>query len=259
MFEQCQFLLKAAIEVEDYAEAGGLQQRIDRLKSQHPIIPREERLAEAVEDGNFVLAEIFQNDLESVKTNLGLPKYVVGQAIKHQHREGVRGVVIDVDLTCTKGRQWVEGAGCLERGCALGYPGGETELSELQRWSQQPFYTVIPDLVDVDASAEKSAWRWPWPAELASWEVNLYNDVPAALYLAEDALTHDPEQESELVHPELAQLFDGHDATPYSGRTYRPAPRLLLWQQQRQQELQEARQRQKAAQIGSVNPYSRMQ
>merc|ERR1712185_671171 len=74
--EQCEFLLQSAVEAEDYAEADGLKQRIERLRSQHPIIPREERLAAALEDANYALAAIFQQDLEAVKTNLGLPKYV---------------------------------------------------------------------------------------------------------------------------------------------------------------------------------------
>eukprot|EP00315_Gephyrocapsa_oceanica_P007222 CAMPEP_0185345150 /NCGR_PEP_ID=MMETSP1363-20130426/100480_1 /TAXON_ID=38817 /ORGANISM="Gephyrocapsa oceanica, Strain RCC1303" /LENGTH=311 /DNA_ID=CAMNT_0027944377 /DNA_START=30 /DNA_END=968 /DNA_ORIENTATION=+ len=113
--EQCEFLLSAAVEAEDYAEAGGLQTRVERLRSQHPIIPREERLAEALEDGNYELAAIFQQDLDAVKTNLGLPKFVVGQAVEHSHREGLRGVVIDVDLQCSKGAGWVRAAGCLAR------------------------------------------------------------------------------------------------------------------------------------------------
>ena len=106
----------------------------------------------------------------------------------HEHRDGVRGVIIDVDLQCTKSVAWVNAAGCLERGCALGYPGEETELRELRKWTTQPFYTVLPDLAHADESAAKGAWRWPWPVELASWEVNQYKDVPAALYLSEDAL-----------------------------------------------------------------------
>ena len=81
--EQCEFQLQSAVEAEDYGEADGLKTRIERLKSQHPIIPREERLAEAIDDGNYGLAAIFQKDLEAVKMNLGLPKYVVGQSVKH--------------------------------------------------------------------------------------------------------------------------------------------------------------------------------
>ena len=60
-----------AVEAEDYAEADGLKQRVERLKAQHPITPREERLAEALEDGNYALAAIFQRDLDAVKSNLG--------------------------------------------------------------------------------------------------------------------------------------------------------------------------------------------
>jgi len=257
--EQCEFLLQSAVEAEDYAEADGLKQRIERLRSQHPIIPREERLAAALEDANYALAAIFQQDLEAVKTNLGLPKYVVGQAVVHAHRDGVRGVIIDVDLQCTKSVAWVNAAGCLERGCALGYPGEETELRELRKWTTQPFYTVLPDLAHADESAAKGAWRWPWPVELASWEVNQYKGVPAALYLSEDALSHDPDAETNLVHPEMAQLFDGFDATPHRGRVYRPKPRLRLWQQKRQAEQQQQRTRNTAARVGhELNPYDRM-
>ena len=41
--------------------------------------------------------------------------------MEHVYREGVCGVIIDVDLQCVKGREWVLAAGCLERGCALGF------------------------------------------------------------------------------------------------------------------------------------------
>ena len=56
-------------------------------------------------------AKIFQNDLDAVKANLGLPKYDVGQAVVHTYREGIRGVIMEVDLQCSKGRQWVEVSG----------------------------------------------------------------------------------------------------------------------------------------------------
>ena len=48
----------------------------------------------------------------------------------HSYRDGLRGVVMDVDLQCTMGRDWIIGAGCLERGCALGYPADETNFDE---------------------------------------------------------------------------------------------------------------------------------
>ena len=54
--EQCEFMLQHAVENEDYEEADGLKTRVERLRSQHPIIPREERLAEALREGNFALA-----------------------------------------------------------------------------------------------------------------------------------------------------------------------------------------------------------
>ena len=40
--EQCEFLLQQAIEAEDYFEADGLKERAERLRSMHPITPREE-------------------------------------------------------------------------------------------------------------------------------------------------------------------------------------------------------------------------
>ena len=158
--EQCEFMLQHAVDNEDYEEADGLKTRVERLRSQHPIIPREERLAEALRDGNFALANgvaprlvlpctyyalttvfllcaVFRNDLESIKTNLGLPRYAVGQAVEHAYRDGLRGVIIDVDLQCAKGRDWVHAAGCLERGCALGFPGEETDIEKLKHWINQ--------------------------------------------------------------------------------------------------------------------------
>jgi len=146
--EQCEFMLQHAVDNEDYEEADGLKARVERLRSQHPILPREERLAAALKEGNFALANVFRNDLESIKMNLGLPKYAVGQAVEHAYREGLRGVIIDVDLQCGKGRDWVHAAGCLERGCALGFPGEETDTDKLKQWVNQPFYVVILDLAD---------------------------------------------------------------------------------------------------------------
>ena len=84
-----------------------------------------------------MLCAVFRNDLESIKTNLGLPKYAVGQAVEHAYRDGLRGVIIDVDLQCAKGRDWVHAAGCLERGCALGFPGEETDIEKLKHWINQ--------------------------------------------------------------------------------------------------------------------------
>lgn len=152
--EQCEFMLQHAVENEDYEEADGLKTRVERLRSQHPIIPREARLAEALREGNFALANVFRNDLEQVKASLGLPKYTVGQVVEHVYREGVRGVIIDVDLQCVKGREWVHAAGCLERGCALGFPGEETDTEKLKQWANQPFYVIIADLTDEQTEVE---------------------------------------------------------------------------------------------------------
>merc|ERR1711920_129592 len=259
--EQCEFLLQQAVEAEDFAEAGGLKERVQRLRSQHPIIPREQRLADALAEGNYALAAVFQKDLDSDKRNLGLPKYVVGQAVAHAHRGGLRGVVIDVDLQCTQGMDWIESAGCLERGCALGYPADETDHNELREWAQQPFYMVMLDLAgmkDTDAAA-LGIWHWRWPSELAAWKVNRFDKLPSPIYLAEDALTHDPDADTDLSHPELPKLFGNFDSFAHRGRIYRPAPRLRLWQQQRAKEVQEARSKAIKSSFASKNPYDRMQ
>ena len=70
------------------------------------------------------------------------------------YREGVRGVIIDVDLQCVKGREWVLAAGCLERGCALGFPAEETDTEKLKQWANQPFYVLIADLTDEQTETE---------------------------------------------------------------------------------------------------------
>ena len=45
--EQCEYLLRSAVEAGSFDEADGLRTRVERLRSQHPITPREERLTEA--------------------------------------------------------------------------------------------------------------------------------------------------------------------------------------------------------------------
>ena len=192
--EQCEFMLQQAIDNEDYAEADGLKERAERLRSQHPIAPKEQRLVEALEEQNFALAAIFQKDLDGIKKSLGLPRYNVGQAVVHGHREGLRGVVIDADLHCIKDASWIAGAGCLEQGCALDYRENREFLTrlhsqegtrdpddrELRAWARQPFYMVIPDLEDMeDEEAVEGTWRWRWPSELAAWEINHRTKVPA--------------------------------------------------------------------------------
>jgi len=258
--EQCEFLLKSAIDREDYDEADGLTERADRLRSQHPIIPREQRLEEALKDENYVLAGVFQQDLDAVKSNLGLPKYDVGQAVVHQHRDGLRGIVIDVDLQCVRGRAWVEAAGCLERGCALGYSAEETVLSELKGWVAQPFYTIMPDLTDqLNATAAKHGlWKWAWPAELATWSTHNRDELPAPLYIPEEYLLHDPNDDTPPSHPQIETYFEGYDSSPHRGRTYRPAPKLRLWQQQRAAEQQDLSRRRTSFSVSSKNPYDMM-
>lgn len=236
--EQCELLIKQAIENEDYAEADRLRQRAERLRSQHPIRPREDRLAEALKKENFTLAVILQEDLDAVKRNLGLPQFNVGQAVRHAFRDGLRGVVIDVDLQCTKSRSWIEEAGCLERGCALGYPADQAELDAVVGWSRQPFYMVLVDLKDMQSEVAwrgsgAGLWRWRWPQELAAWKLNNFKGTPAPIYLSEESIL--PETSADFVpaHPEMQQLFDGFNTEPHRGRTYRPTPHLRLLQQQR--------------------------
>ena len=257
--EQCEYMLQSAIDSENYAEAEGLKTRMERLAAMHPIRPKEANIAEALSDENFALAAIFQKDLDAIKTNLGLPKYNVGQAVTHAYREGIRGVVLDVDLNCLKGRDWVLAAGCLERGCALGYPADE--ITQLADWVTQPFYTVLLDLdekEDEEAKEVAGTFKWKWPRELAAWDVNTGAALPAPLYLPEEALTHDPDDEKTPKHPQLSEYFGGYDTSPHRGRLYRPEPKLRLWQQQRTKRNQEAMRRRRAAGVGSVNPYDQM-
>lgn len=229
--EQCEFRLQQAVEIEDYAQAGGLKERVERMRSNHPIIPREERIAEAIEEGNFELAAIFQRDLEAVKQNLGLPKYVVGQFLEHKFRK-IRGVVIDIDLVCTKDQDWIFEAACDEKSVKLGQPPDECSTDSFTRWSKQPFYTVLLDLSSEDHVSGKGA------AAVAAWVQNEKAAYPAPLYLPEEAMTFLASHELEPQHPELNDLFAGFDVNPSRGRIYRPSSRLRLWQQQRAEKLQ---------------------
>lgn len=140
-------------------------------------------------------------------------------------------------------------------------------MGELASWVQQPFYTVLPDLrgQEVERAVETGepgatpgTWRWRWPEELAAWDVNHFDRVPAPLYLPEDALRHDPNDEATISHPELDDLFLGYDSSPHRGRTYRPAPRLRLWQQQRAKVQQEARRAARTFSASPKNPYDAM-
>ena len=258
--ENCEFMLKEAVKEEDYTQANGLQERIARLKSQHPILPREERVEMALADGNFALAAVFQNDLDRVKENLGLPRYGIGQVVRHKFRK-VRGVVINVDLVCVKGVNWVQNAGCLERGLALGIPPDECNMDELQRWTQQPFYTVLPDLQDYDEFwearlangtggwAEEEGLSTP-PREIWAWQVNRFSKLPPPLYIAEQSIEFVGEVSHEPKHPELSELFDGFDASEHRGRIYRASPRLRLWQQEQAVKQQEAMMERKQQKVG---------
>ena len=221
--------LQQAIDTEDFEEADGLKERVERMRSQHPIIPREERLLEALQDDNYALAAIFQKDLDEVKFNLGLPKFGIGQAVKHAYRDDLRGVVIDVDLECTKGLKWVQQAGCLERGCSVNKEPeflDEDDVQDLLKWAAQPFYTVIVDLAGMEdeEKAGQNVWRWRWPEELIAYSVNRYDETPSPVYLAQDAIVVDTDDDTTPSHPEMDRLFGGHDATPHRGRIYRPAP-----------------------------------
>lgn len=51
--EKCRLLLEQAVQAEDYGEADGLRQRIERMQSAHPLLWREKRVEEALADGNL--------------------------------------------------------------------------------------------------------------------------------------------------------------------------------------------------------------
>lgn len=221
-----------AVAAENYDEAGGLAARVERLRSQHPILPREQRVEEAVADGDWEMAAIFQRDLDAVKANLGLPRFGVGQAVEHAHRTEppLRGIVLDVDLSCAQSDQWVHAAGVVERAAEQGCPPEEcdTDLTDIGRnWSQQCFYTVLTDLDDyVEA---------PAPPELAAWFVDPRTaKPPAPLYIAESSLKIRHE-DAGINHPEANKLFTQHTLSPMRGRVHQPSPALRLWQQQRAQ------------------------
>ena len=63
-----------AAAAEEYGEAQGLQARIERLRAKHPLIWREERVAEAVQEENYALAAIFQKDLDAVTVMVELTR-----------------------------------------------------------------------------------------------------------------------------------------------------------------------------------------
>lgn len=189
--ERCELLLESAVQAEEYGEADGLKQRVEMLRSQHPLIPREERIEEALNDGSYQLAAVFQKDLDAVKKGLGLPTFAVGQTIRHLYRPMLRGVVMDVDLVCTKNEEWISAAGCLERGAALGYPADQCVPTELQAWRMQPFYVILPDMADIHNA----------PPELSAWEVSR-GAIPAPLYIPQDALTAHNE-EHDLENPRV--------------------------------------------------------
>lgn len=244
--ERCELRLESAVQAEEYGEADGLKQRVEMLRSQHPLIPREERIEEALDDGNFQLAAIFQRDLDAVKKGLGLPTFAVGQTVCHLHRPLLRGIVMDVDLVCTKSEEWVAAAGCLERGAALGYPADQCVNTELQTWRMQPFYVVLPDLADIHNA----------PSELAAWEVNR-GETPAPLYLPQDALAaHNDEHD--LENPQLTKLFEPPTYNPHRGNVYKPTSRLRLWQQQQADKKDDEKRRERMKTIGSKNPYDAM-
>ncbi len=238
--ERCNLALKSAIEDEDYEAADGLKTRVERLRSQHPIIPREERLQAAVAEGDFEMAHIFQKDLDTIKTNLRVPRFAIGQAVEHAHRtQPLRGVVIDVDLTCKQSQQWVYDAGCIERALAKGHPPEECDPDELEGWKLQPFYTVLIDLDDAELG----------PAELAAWGRDPHKEAnPPPLYISQDALAvhHD---DWRMRHPDIDSLFDGHAFYEHRGRVYQPSPALRLWQQDRAQQRQAAERAQRAKRL----------
>lgn len=121
-------------------------------------------------------------------------------------------------------------------------------------------------MLDLEAMKEEEGkeggvglWKWKWPRALAAWDVNNFSELPAPLYIAEESLTHDVEDDKQPVHPDLEKLFSGFDTSPHRGRVYQPSPRLRLWQQERAKEQQELRRRQRTFSLSSKNPYDRMQ
>lgn len=86
---------------------------------------------DVIKEEDYVLAAIFQKDLDAVRVNLGLPKYDIGQTIVHPSR-GIRGIVMDVDLVCRQTRDWILGVGCLERALKLKCPPDECNVEQLQ-------------------------------------------------------------------------------------------------------------------------------
>ena len=244
--EQCEFQLQHAVDNEDFEEAEGLRERVDRLKSQHPIIPREERLEEAVKEENFAMAAIFQRDLDQIKEGLGLPRYGLGQVVTHKYRNatnggGLRGIVMNVELTCGKSRDWALEAGCLERGLALGIPPDECLVESLNDWVKQPFYTLLPDMSDVKKM----------PPELSAFSVNRFEKIPAPIYLPEDALTFYVKDEP-IEHSQLSEHFGEYEYSQHRGRIYKATPKLRLWQrQQAEEELERAASRRKKGKIGT--------
>lgn len=213
-------------------------------------------MEEALADANFVLATVFQRDLDAVKANLGLPKFGAGQMVRHLHRPSLRGIVIDVDLLCVKPDAWAVEVSCIERAVAAGVPAEECLVEGVTGWRKQPFYAVLPDL-------SGSAWeggedmgvgkadQLPWPNELSAWEVNYrMTKFPPPVYLAEDSLGLDADDHG-LSHPELTRLFEqDHDFSEHRGRLYQPTPRLRLWQQQQAKDKQEAQRQKRYQRIG---------
>lgn len=211
--EKSQLMMRAALDRGDFEEADGLQMRVERLQAQHPIIPREQRLENAIRDENYNLAEVFQKDLDRIKENLNLPKFNVGQSVQHKHRD-VRGIVLDVDLYAHRDDRWIDTANGLEKGFL------PIDYDELMKWGKQPFYVVLPDLRNFSQI----------PPEFDCWKgLNDFGKAP--LYFAQDQLDYFTE-DVDFENPGIeTTLFTGYVASPHLGRTYKASPRLRLMQQ----------------------------
>ena len=192
------------------------------------------------------MAAIFQRDLDQIKEGLGLPRFGLGQAVMHKFRDdsnggGLRGIVMNVELTCGKSRDWALDAGCLERGLALGIPPDECLVESLNEWAKQPFYTLLPDMRDEENM----------PEELSAFSLNRFEKVPSPIYLPEDALAYYVRDET-IEHTKLNEHFGEFEYSQHRGRIYKAMPKLRLWQRQQAEEEQErAARRRKTKNIGT--------
>mmetsp|Transcript_21772 Transcript_21772/g.64204 ORF Transcript_21772/g.64204 Transcript_21772/m.64204 type:complete len:312 (-) Transcript_21772:257-1192(-) len=213
--EQCELLLDHAIANEDFDEADGLQARVERIRSMHPIWSAEELLADAIVSGDFATAKRHHERLEDIRWNLGLPKFLVGQVVTNEQVD-FRCVVMSVDTSCVMSDAW------------LGQAVERTHALKLERGRDQPWYTCIVDTRDDHFT----------PKELRVRQQNHYTTEPSApVYLPEEALALNHDYASGFINPIVQALYD--DATPHQaphgmpvglGLRFKPGNKLRLWQ-----------------------------